>query len=148
MSNSTSILLLWIAAVALVVGCRNESTGPPLQSNKLGALAVFYGRYVSTHGGRAPGNQDELLGFVKKTGEHKLKQFGVAKAEDLFAPSGDGKNIVVAYGQANPTESNPIIAYEDQPENDKRRVLRSNGAMDEVAESDFQKQRPAVAARK
>jgi hypothetical protein len=147
MSTLKSNLLLWIAVVTLLVGCKKASTGQP-QSNKLGALAVFYGRYVATHGGRAPGNQEEFLGFVKKTGEQNLKQFGVTKSEDLFAPSADAKNIVVAYGQPSPTDPNPIIAYEDQPENDKRRVLRSNGAMDEVAETDFQKQRPAVAAKK
>jgi hypothetical protein len=147
MSISNSNLLHWIAVVTLFVGCTNASTGQP-PTNKLGALAVFYGRYVAAHGGRAPVNQEDLIGFVKKTGEQSLKQFGIAKAEDLFAPSGDGKNIVVAYGQPNPTDPNPIIAYEDQPENDKRKVLRSNGAMDEVAESDFQKQRPAAAAKK
>jgi hypothetical protein len=147
MSISSPILLLWIASLTLLVGCKKASTDQPRQGSKLGALALFYGRYTGTHGGRAPGSQEELLGFVRKTGEQDLKRFGIAKADDLFAPSGDGDNFVVVYGQASGADPNPIVAYEDQPKNDRRKVLRPTGAIDEIAEPDFQKQRAAVAAK-
>jgi len=138
-------LILFSAAIVLLEGCKNAQTDQPRQGNKLGALAVFYGRYVATHNGKAPANQDELLSFVKKTGEQNLKQFGITHAEDLF--TNDEEPIVVAYGQISATDPNPIVAYEGQPQNDKRKVLRSNGSMEEISESDFQQHRPAGSKR-
>ena len=116
-----------LVAVLALNGCSSRQIDRPQQSNRLGALAVLYGRYVGTHGGRAPANQGELMGFIKKSGEPTLKQFGISHAEELFEPADDGQSIVVSYGRTNVTDPNPVIAYESQAVGDKRRVLHRLG---------------------
>jgi hypothetical protein len=142
-----AILICWFVVLVALTGCSDAQTDRLPQSNRLGALAVLYGRYVGTHGGRAPANQQEFVSFVKKTGEPTLKQFGISQVDELFKPADDGQSIVVTYGRADVTDPNPIIAYENQPVGDKRRVLRSTGAVEEVAESDFQKHRPVASTK-
>ena len=87
------------------------------------------------------------MGFIKKSGEPTLKQFGISHAEELFEPADDGQSIVVSYGRTNVTDPNPVIAYESQAVGDKRRVLRSTGTVEELAESDFQKHRPLASTK-
>jgi hypothetical protein len=141
------ISMCGLVVLMALSGCSDAKTERPKQSNRLGALAVLYGRYVATHGGRAPSDQQELVNFIKKTGEPILKQFGISQVEELFKPEDDGETIVVSYGYVNAADPNPIIAYASQPVHDKRRVLRSTGAIEEVAESDFQKNRPVATTK-
>ena len=128
-------------------GCGQGETSAPQEGNKLGALAVLYGRYVGNHGGRMPPNQQEFVKFINQSGAPILKQFGLAQAEELFAPNENGQSIVVRYGAGSVTDPNPIVAYESQPADGKRKVLRSTGAVEEMVEADFQKQVPAAASK-
>ena len=94
-----------------------------------------------------PANQGDFVSFIKKSGDPTLKQFGISHAEELFEPADDGQSIVVSYGRTNVTDPNPVIAYESQTVGDKRRVLRSTGAVEELAESDFQKHRSMTSTK-
>ena len=141
------IMMCGLMILLALSGCSDAQSEQPKQSNRLGALAVLYGRYIGSHGGRAPSNQQELVNFIKQTGEPTLKQFEISQVDELFKPADDGQSIIVSYGQSNVTDPNPIIAYESQPVGGKRRVLRSTGAVEEVTDSEFQHHRPVAPAK-
>ena len=134
----------WFVVLLTISGCGQGETSAPQEGNKLGALAVLYGRYIGSHGGRMPPNQQEFVKFINQNGASILKQFGLAQAEELFAPNENGQSIVVRYGASSVTDPNPIIAYESQPDDGKRKVVRSTGAVEELAEAEFQQQLPAA----
>jgi hypothetical protein len=140
-----STRICWFIVLLTIGGCGQRETNAPQEGNKLGALAVLYGRYVGSHSGRMPPNQQEFVKFINQSGAPILKQFGLAQAEEIFAPNENGQSIVVRYGASSVTDPNPIIAYESQPDDGKRKVVRSTGAVEELAEAEFRQQVPDAA---
>ena len=145
--NANNVQALLIGAlVMLIASCETRPAAAPGQNNKLGALAVMYGKYLASHSGKAPANQKEFAAFINDKSGSTLKQFGYSNADELFN-AGGGDSIVVDYGTANVSGPNPIIAYEAAASGDKRRVIRANAAIEEMPESDFQREKPTGAKK-
>ncbi len=119
----------WFVVLLTISGCGQGETSAPQEGKKLGALAVLYGRYIGSHSGRMPPNQQEFVKFINQNGASILKQFGLAQAEELFAPNENGQSIVVRYGASSVTDPNPIIAYESQRDDGKWKVVHPPGQL-------------------
>lgn len=135
-------LYVFLIVGCLQVGCGNSTTS--VNEERLGSnlseLAVWYHRFVSTHSGRPPGDEENFKKFIQAYGFQADTGRGINTVDDLFMSPRDQKPYIVVYGKQGSFVPD-IIAYE-QDGVDGRRWLASS--MTTVAEVDSEKFRKLV----
>jgi hypothetical protein len=128
------LTLLALFFMAPFMGCGKGKPSAPDNARQFKAVAIMYGRYLSSHAGKHPANEEELREFVEKQGASTLKRFGLASPEELFVSPRDKQPLVwVLQG----TGTNPVIAYEEQGLEGSRVVVTALGTVEELTEKDF-----------
>ena len=128
------------ALLLVLAGCGHQTATYQRQHSSLKPLAIVYGQYVGQHRGRPPVDEAEFRKYLASIPAERLKSFGVAEVEGIFASSRDGKPYVVVYGPATAADAGSpdrVIAYEEVGQDGKRYVAFSTGKIDEVDEARF-----------
>lgn len=133
------INVLVVSAVLLCVGCGppREAADELKQRTGLGALAIAYGQYSSSHRGMPPKSEKALKDFIEKQGPEFLTSLKVETVEDLFISPRDGEPYVVIYRKRS-----PIVAYEAVGADGTRWVAYDIGGAEELDEATFREKVP------
>jgi hypothetical protein len=139
-------LVLAMLVALLVSGCGGTRTASQkTEQSTLKPLAVFYGRYISSHMGQPPPNEEEFKKFVSSLPAEDLKGFNLTSADQVFVSDRDKQPYKVIYGVPSgppgPAGA-PVIAYEQQGVGGKRFVASNLGAVEEVDEAKFKEYVP------
>ena len=143
-----SIRVAWALALFILViagGCWGGGrTNQAQEISTLKPLAVYYGKYVSQHGGRPPPSEAEFKAFVKdpKNAESLKLEFQITNVDDMFISPRDHEPYVVIYGKISTAGGAPVVAYEKTGVEGKRFVVNGLGSVEEVDEAKFRNMVP------
>jgi hypothetical protein len=128
------------------MGC----SGPPAvnapERVPLRQLAIFYGKYRSSHQGQPPKDEAQFKQYIKGLDARHLSTAGLTLAEvdSLFVSPRDGQPYDVRYGAPPPTEGpdGPVaVVAERVGKGGRRFVAYSTGKVEEIDETQYQKVR-------
>jgi hypothetical protein len=144
-----SIRDAWAMALLILViagGCRGGGRSNQAQeTSTLKPLAVFYGSYISQHGGKRPASEEEFKAFIKDPkNAGQLKLFQITNVDDLFISPRDREPYVVIYGKTSSAGGPPVVAYEKTGVEGKRFVVNALGGVEEVDEAKFRSMVPSA----
>jgi hypothetical protein len=132
---SATLLLVGL----LSVGCAEKSkTATGDAAERLRRLAVYYLMHAGRYQGNGPASEQKFKAFIKQNAPPNMN------VDELFVSPRDGQPYVIIYNvrPGIPSSDSPVIMYERTGEGGTRQIARSSGAVQVVAEAEFEKLRP------
>ena len=137
-----SMLFAASFALASVSGCEDAPVANRPDLNSMKAVGILYGKYVGAHNGQPPKNEKDFVQYVSTRERDLLKQFAIEDPAKLVISPRNGQPLVIVSKGPAATDLSRIVAYESQPVDGTRLVVRDTGSVQELAEEEFQKQKP------
>src|SRR5687768_1983832 len=137
-------ILLATCPIAFAIGCAETPVAVRPDLNSMKAVGILYGKYVGAHNGQPPKSEKEFVQYVAAREREFLKQLGLSDPEQLVISPRSGQPLVLVTTKTGPTDISPIVAYESQPVDGTRLVVRDTGVVQELPEVEFQRQRPSA----
>lgn len=139
MNRSNCRSLTCVAILSLVLGCQNDAPNSATESSDLKPLAVLYGRFIGSHQGRGPKDEQEFKEFIKSQSSQELSGLGVTDIESLFVSTRDKKPYKLKFYATPPVpgKSMNVFAWEQDGIKGKRFVAGTLGEVMEVDEAAF-----------
>jgi hypothetical protein len=128
-------------------GCGSQKKSLAREQSGLKKLTVVYGRYLSQHRGRPPGDEAEFKKYVQSLRPADLKSFGIDDPSRIFISDRDDKPYIIIYGEPKGPPGPggaAVFAYEQEGKAGKRWVASSIGAIEEVDEARFRELVPTA----
>ena len=132
----TSVVL--VSSLLATSGCSSKPISADPRVKNMKAVGIIFGKFVGSHQGRLPESEEEFLKYASSREGNLLRQFGVDDISKLLQAPREGQPIVVVAGKGKMAGDNPIAAYESQPINGTRIVVRTTGSVQELNEEEFQ----------
>jgi hypothetical protein len=119
------------SALVLPIGC--QQTQKPAEEARPSQLAIFYGRYISSHQGKSPDNEKELKDFIRTLDAN-------VNVDDIFISPRDKEPYVVRYKLSMAMPGAELVTvYEKTGASGKRMVGLATGQVRLVNDDEFQK---------
>lgn len=123
-------LAIFALGMTAMSGCGDPA--PPPEKLSLHKLAIFFGKYISSHQGSGPKNEAEFKAFIT-AGEPALDQ------EKLFRSGRDSQPYVVLYSPTKKFGPSEVIAHEKDGVGGMRFVAFSTTQVRELDDAEFRK---------
>lgn len=123
-----------------LTGCSGSGGAPEKQRSHLYRLGVAYNTYTRAHNQQPPADENTFREYISSLSEDQRKKLQAEDIDAFFTSPNSGERYTVLYGDQARKNTNGIIAYEQQPDADGRRLVASSlGDVSDVDEAEFNK---------